>query len=1083
MRNILLIKFLFLVFISHSFPQSEARLLRFPDICADKIVFSYAGDLYLVSSNGGTARKITADIGYEMFPRFSNDGKHIAFTGQYDGNTEIYIIPSIGGEPKRLTFTATLERDDVSDRMGPNNITMGWKHNTNEIIFRSRMREFNDFKGQLYLININGNMPEQLPLPYGGFCSFSPDNSKLAFNRVFREFRTWKRYRGGMADDIWIYDFKTKETINITNHPAQDIIPMWVDDKIYFISDRDENKKMNLYSYDLNSKVIRQLTFFSEFDIKFPSNDNSSIVFENAGYIYKFDISSQKYSIVPIFINDDFVTGRNKLIDVSKSIVSYDIAPNGNRALFCARGDIFTVPKEFGTARNITNSSGIHDRSGCWSPDGKWIAYISDHTGEDEIYVISQDGSAPPTQLTNNSTCYKFNIEWSNDSKKILWSDRELQLQYVDIETKKVTIIDKSDFGLIRAYCWSPDNEWIAYVYPEETAILRIKLYSLELQKSFYASDEWFSSFSPSFSSDGKYLFFVSNRDFNPIYSQTEWNHAYRDMSRIYLLTLAKETPSPFKPKSDEVDLSPSLFENKNEKDKNSNKTKIKVDIDGLTNRIIGLPIKPANYNNLQYASGKLYYLRNTFSDSKSQLAFYDIEKLKEIELGSFNSFKISADSKKMMLLSEGNYSIIDLPTSAIKLESKLNLEDLRIVADKKAEWRQIFNESWRQMRDFLYAPNMHGVNWLKIKEQYSQLLPHINCRQDLTYVIGEMVGELNVGHAYVGGGDYPKPQKIKTGLLGAKIIKDSAGYFKIEKILKGQNWTNSRKSPLTEIGIDVKEGDFIIEINGFNALTLNNIYEALFDRAGKQTVLKVNSSPAEKGSKEITIIPIADESPLYYFNWVENNIEKVNKATDGRVGYIHIPDMGANGLNEFVKYFYPQLRKEALIIDVRGNGGGNVSPMLIDRLKREIAMVDMSRNTSPRPDPYEAFLGPKICLIDQFSASDGDLFPYRFKKYGLGKLVGRRTWGGIVGISGSLPFVDGGYLMKPEFTSYDKDGKDWIIEGVGVEPDIFIDNDPALEFSGVDQQLNKAIEEILNELEKHTYKLPPIPPFPDKSK
>lgn len=1080
------ILFLVLIFVSLN-ASEDARLLRFPAIYGDQIVFTYAGDLYSVSANGGIARKLTNHVGMELFPRFSHDGKWIAFTGQYDGNTEVYQMPAEGGVPQRLTFTAALGRDDVSDRMGPNNLVMGWKHDNKEIVFRSRKNMWNSFNGELYLVSTDGSLPNQIAVPRGCFCSFSPDDSKMAYNRVFREFRTWKRYRGGMADDIWLYDLTTHTIENLTNNPAQDIIPMWHGNKIYFLSDRGDYQRMNLFVYDLGAKQTKQLTNFTEFDIKFPSLGPNAIVFEFGGYIYKFDLANEKFNKVPVTIADDMVNGRCEIKNVTDFINSYEIASDGNRALFGARGDIFTLPAEQGPTRNLTATPGVHERDCKWSPDGKWISYVSDVSGEDEIYIEAQDGSSKPVQITSDGETYKYTPFWSPDSKKLLWSDRRQRLRYVDVDTKKVTDVVQSKVWEISEYAWSPDSKWVTYAFPEEKGMNKIYVYSLEQNFSYPVTDGWYASSGPCFSSDGNYLFFMSNRDFRPIYSWTEWNHAYQDMSRIYFVTLNKKTESPFKLKSDEVEIKK---EEKAAKGKDSKKDKteekkviVTVDIDGIVDRIIALPIQPSAFRHLTSVGDKLYYQRRGSKDDKTVLLMYDLKKQKETELGQIDGYEISADQKKILVSQQKSYAILDLPSTEIKLDKKLNLSDLQVNLNKKQEWAQIFNESWRQMREYFYAPNMHGVNWQAVKEKYQPLVKYVNHRVDLTYIIGEMIGELSVGHTYVGGGDWEKAKKIQTGLLGAKIEREKkSGYYQIKKILRGQNWDRSLISPLTEVGVDVGEGDFILAVNGQSTKEENNIYALLINTVGKQVTLKVNSKPEERGAREIVVKPIADESNLYYFDWVHANIEKVNNATNGKVGYLHVPDMSPAGLNEFVKYFYPQLKKKALIIDVRGNGGGNVSPMLIERLRREIAMIDIARNGTPSTDPDEMIWGPKVCLMDEFSASDGDLFPYRFKVHKLGKLIGKRSWGGVVGIRGSLPFLDGGDLRKPEFSRYGISGENWIIEGRGVEPDIPVDNDPYQEFIGKDQQLNKAIEVILNELKVEEKTVPPIPPFPDKS-
>lgn len=1063
------------------FADDEARLLRFPAIHGDQIVFTYAGDLFTVNAAGGIARRLTNHEGFNMFPRFSPDGEHIAFTGQYDGNTEVYLMPSQGGVPERLTYTATIDRDDVSDRMGPNNIVMGWKSDEH-ILFRSRRIEWNSFNGQLFLVSKNGGMLDQLPVIRGGFTSYSPDNSKIAFNRVFREFRTWKRYRGGQADDVWIYDFETQELTNITDNPAQDIIPMWHEDTIYFISDRYDI--MNLFSYDLNTEELTQHTDFTDFDIKFPSLGDNAIVFENGGYIYRFDLAAQDYERVPVYIHDDFAIGRGGLQNVSDNIHTYEIAPDGKRALFGARGDLFTVPAKHGNTRNLTGTPGVHERNPVWSPDGRTIAFISDKTGEDEIYVKPQDGRGEATQLTTDADTYKYALLWSPDGSKIMWSDKKLRLQYVDVETQEVTEVVQATAWEITSAAWSPDSKWIAYAKQEEKQQTTLYLYSVEDETTEPVTEGWFSSSQPHFSKDGKYLFFVSNRNFSPTYSQTEWNHAYVDMAGIYLITLAKDIESPFKPLSDEVETDDNDNDGTSESGDESDEVTVRVDIDGIKDRIAALPISGSNYWNLTSVGDRLYYQRNGSMDQQTKLFMYDLDQRSETELGTISGYRISADGKKMLVSQQGQYAIIDLPTTSIEISERLDLSDMKVDLDRQAEWHQMFNESWRQMRDFLYAPNMHGMDWEAVREQYEPLLDHVNHRADLTYLMGEMVGELNVGHAYVGGGDKPEPERIKLGLLGAQLEKDDdSGYFRITRILRGQNWDSNRRSPLTEIGVDVNEGDYIIEIDGEPTDEMANIYKALVDKADKQVTLRVNSEPREQGSRETVVVPVDDEHELYYYNWVQDNIDYVNEQTDGRVGYIHIPDMGPGGLNEFVRNYYPQLRREGLIIDVRSNGGGNVSPMIIERLRREIAMFTVARNTSVNIDPSGMHLGPKVALADEFSASDGDIFAYRFKHHNIGPVIGKRTWGGVVGIRSPLPFLDGGFLNRPEFSRFDVDAEEWVMEGVGVPPDIFVDNHPGKAYEGIDQQLDRAIEEVLQKLEEDPVHIPDPPPYPDKSR
>ena len=1100
-------------------PPDTTRLLRFPTTNDHQIIFCYAGELYTVGKEGGIGRRLTSGAGYTSFPRFSPDGAQVAFTSQYDGNTEVYVMPAEGGTPKRLTSSATLGRDDISDRMGPNNIVMAWENTKPVVVFRSRMKSFNDFIGQLFTVGLDAELPQQLPVPRGGFTSFSPDDSNMAFNRVFREFRTWKHYRGGMADDIWVYDFKNGATENLTNNPAQDICPMWgPDNKIYFISDRDG--RMNLFSTNLASKETKQLTNFKDFDIKFPSIGKESIVFEQGGYIWRYDLASGQAASIPIEIKEDFASGRSALVDASKHIESVNLAPDGERTIVVARGDLFSVPAKEGTPRNLTRTSNAHERDAVWSPDGKWIAYNSDATGENELYVRSQDGQGQPQQVTSGADTYYYKPLWSPDSKKLLWSDRLQRLRYVDLATKTVTQVDQDKYGEIEVYNWSPDSQWIAWVRPEENGLPRAYLFSIANKQRTAVTDSWYGSGEAVFSDDGKYLLLTSARDFKPTFGSEEFENVYRDMERVYLVTLAKETESPLAPRSDEVGKAEKKREKEKGKETEENKpgekpgekkpdekkpeiakakkpVVVKVDTDGIQNRIVGLEITPGNYRNLRMLDDRIFYLRRTVGDEtgedeeeerrpdkKSHLCVYNLEDRKETVLGDVNDYQITFDGKKILVKIKKDYAIIDLPKD--KLETKDHehkIEGLDMQLDRHAEWNQIYFEAWRQMRDFFFSPTMNGIDWKAMRDKYAALLPFVNHRNDLTYLLGELIGELNNGHTYVADGERPDTPRIKLGLLGAEFSRDPATRaYRIERLLPGENWDKQTRSPLTAVGINVKPGDYILAINGTPVSALPNLYDALIGTADKQVILRVNSKPSDAGARDVTVVPTADEAPLYYLAWVQKNIDEVSKKTGGDVGYIHIPDMGRPGLNEFTKLYFPQIRKKALIVDVRGNGGGFVSALVIERLRRALVMVEIARNGMPQPDPPQTFLGPMVTLIDEFSASDGDIFPYRFKTLGLGKVIGKRTWGGVIGIRDSLPLVDGGQFFKPEFAPYSKDGKEWIIEGHGVDPDIVVDNDPAKEFRGEDQQLDRAIQEMQEELKTKRYDLPPAPPYPNRN-
>jgi len=1066
-------------------------LLRFPAVHGQKVVFSYGGNLYTVARSGGVARRLTDHEGYEMFPKYSHDGTKIAYTGQYDGNTEIYIIPAEGGPAKRITYTATLNRDDIGDRMGPNNIVLDWTPDDQQVVYRSRQHSFNSFKGKLYLAPISGDISEQMPFSVGGWCSYNEDGSKMAMNHTFREFRTWKYYRGGMAPDIHLFDFKSGTSQKLVDNPAQDAFPMMHGNKVFFLSDRD--RTMNLFEYDLGTKQTKKITSFTNYDIKFPSLCKDAIAFEQAGFIHIYDIPSGKLEKLNVIIADDFSDRRGQWTEVHDAVDSYSPSPSGKRIAFGARGEVMTVPAKEGFTRNLTQSSGAHDRNVEWSPDGKTIAFISDRTGEEELYIQKSDGSEAAKALTSGGGSYKYNPLWSPDGKKILQSTKALDLYYIDVASGKKTEVFQSGAWELRDFTWSPDSRWIAYIRPDNRTHNELWLYSLDQKKHFQVTEGWYSARSPEFDPEGKYLYFVSGRDFNPTYSNTEWNHSYSDMTKPYLVTLQKDLASPFIYKNDEVEIkeeetaeaSKDKEEKKEEEKKEEEEDKgIQIDTDGMLNRIIALPVGAGTYWGMYAVNGGLYYYFNKSGQGRSKVKYFDFKSEEESNIGSFSTFYPTWDKKKVLVGKGGSYYMENLPKGELKPKNKVDLSGMKIMVNRQEEWAQIFHESWRQMRDFFYDENMHGVDWPAVKKKYEVLLPFVNHRNDLTYIIGEMIGELNVGHAYVLPGDRPEVDKIKMGLLGARYQRDKSGYYQITDIIDGANWSKRWRSPLREVGVEVNEGDYLLAINGVSTKDMKNLFEAMIGTAGQIIELTVNSTPSMNGSRTELVKPIADEAQLYYYEWVHDNIKKVDEASNGEIGYLHIPDMGPNGLNQFARYFYPQIDKKALIIDDRGNGGGNVSPMIIERLRRELAFGATWRNSKePSTRPAQIHLGPKVALVDRYSASDGDLFAYQFKHYNIGPLIGERTWGGVVGIRGSLPFVDGGSLNKPEFSHYAIDGKGFVIEGFGVEPDMEVYNDPHNEFNGQDRQLQTAIEYLKKEIKKANTDVPPIPAYPDKSK
>ncbi len=1051
---------------------NEARLLRFPATNGTDIVFSYAGDLYTAPIAGGEARRLTSHVGYEIFPRFSPDGKTIAFTGEYDGNREVYIIPADGGEPRRLTYTATNARDDVGDRMGPNNIVMTWTPNGEGVVYRNRISD--GFDGRLWTAPLSDGMPQALPLPEGGFCSYAPDGKRMAYNRVFREFRNWKYYRGGMADDIWLYDPDAKKVENLTNNVAQDICPMWIGDDIYFISDRD--RTMNLFVYHTATRQTEKITDYTDYDIKFPSTDGKQIVYEHAGYLYRFDPQTGKNEQIRITLNAENIYARTEQKHVADYVTAARLSADGKRLAVTARGEVFDVPATKGVTRNISRTPGANEREADWSPDGRYIAYISDRTGETEIYLQPAEGGEP-VQLTTGNDTYIRSLSWSPDSKTVLYTDRKNRIVTVDVASKTKNIVMQNPEQEFYGVNFSPDSRWITYTKPAANDFSVVYVYNLATKQEYPVTEKWYNSSSPVFSTDGKYLIFESDRDFNPIYGRLEWNHVYTRMGGIYLALLTNDTPSPFLPadeavnsdKEEEAGKVPAKDAKK--KDIKTEDKAVEIAPEGIAGRIVKLPLSAGNYWNL-YSDGQTVWY---YGDNGTHA--FSLKDQKD-ELIAENAVMAPMDGSKKVLYMRGNSLYVgELSTQKVTLDNKVCLDDMVAPIDYQQEWAQIFDEAWRAYRDGFYVENMHGVDWKAIKEKYAVLLPYVKTRLDLNYIIGAMIAELACGHAYVNPGEYPKPERIGMGLLGAELSRDEqTGFYRIDRILPGAPYSEKLRSPLTEPGMNIEEGDYITAIDGVPTTSVRNIYQLLIGKAGVLTELSVSSKAAADGARKVVVRPTDNEYPLYHYNWVQKNLRRVEEATDGRVGYIYIPDMGPEGLNEFARYFYPQLDKEALIIDDRANGGGNVSPMIIERLLRKPYRMTMSRTstrTGTIPDATQ--YGPKILLINKYSASDGDLFPWSFKANKLGTVIGTRTWGGIVGISGSLPYMDGTDIRVPFFTNYDAKTGQWIVENHGVDPDILIDNDPIREQSGTDQQLEKAIEVALEQL-KERKPLPGVP-------
>ena len=1099
--------------------SQESRLLRFPDIYKDKVAFVYGGDIWLASASGGVARRITSHPGRELFPKFSPNGKWIAFTGQYDGNFNVYVMPAEGGQPRQLTFYQG-SAQPLSDRMGIHNQVVTWTPDSKRIVFLSRRDASNGWIKRPFTVSLDGGLPEPLPMDQGGLLSYSADGSKLAYNMIFRNFRQWKRYTGGLAQSITVYDLKNNTSFDLPHTNFTDTFPMWHGDTIYFSSDRGPEHHLNLYSYDLGSKQVEQLTHYTEWDVMWPSLGPDAIVFENAGYLYTFDFQSKQPKQLNISIPADRPQTLKRWDNVARLVTDFDIAPDGKRAVFSARGDVFTAPAKEGSVRNLTRTTGVREHKVSWSPDGRLIAYVSDRTGEDEIYVVPQDGLGKEQQVTSGHKGFMFPPAWSPDSKKIAWADQRLNLWYTDIAEKKPVKVDTGRYGEITNYNWSPDSKWLVYDKFAENQLAVVYLYSLADGKSTAATSSMSNSYAAVFDPEGKYLYYFSDRDFNEVLGNFDFEFANPKTTRVYVVTLRKDEPSPFGVQSDETEVKKSEpspmaqdaaedpkpksgkdsktaeAEKEPGKDKGKEKEKpveVKIDLDGIEGRVVALATGPAVMRTIAAGKGYVYYLTQPVQGlsgpipgESSAIHSYDMKERKEKTLiENVQNFALSFDGSKILYEGEGGgpraahtYGIIDAKAEQKKPgDGAISLAGMKAEIDPPAEWKQMFNEVWRQERDYFFQPSMNGNDWQKIRDKYAQLLPYVADRYSLTYILGDMIGELSNSHTYVGGGDFPDLHPVNVGLLGVDFELDqSSGMYRIKKIYPGENWDPELRSPLTEPGINVKEGDYLLGVNGRSLRAPENPYELFVNTSNDVVMLTVNSKASQDGARNVQVKPINDEYNLREFNMITTNRKKVDEATGGKVGYVYLPDMGDAGLNEFVKQYFPQIRKQGIIFDVRYNGGGFVDELIFERLRRIISSMDAARNWESSTRPANTFYGSMVCLTNHYAASDGDIFSYAFKKYGLGPLIGERTWGGVRGIRGNIPLMDGGYITRPEFSLYGMDSK-WIIENHGVQPDIVVENRPEEVVKGRDPQLERAIQEVMKLIQQNPKKLPGRPP------
>jgi tricorn protease len=1068
------------------YSQVNARMLRYPDVSATHICFVYAGDIWVVTKEGGTAHRLSSPRGEESFPRFSPDGSKIAFSGNYDGNTDIYLISAMGGDLQRLTHHG------MPDRI------IDWYPDGEAILYASSMASGRQRYSQFYSIAKEGGLPEKLPVPYGEFGSISPDGKILAYMPISRDFRTWKRYRGGMAPDIWLFDLNQKKAKNITNNPANDAHPMWHGNTLYFLSDRGLNQRHNIWAIDMEGQGERQVTHFNNFDIHFPAIGPSEIVFEAGGKLYLLDLENENQTQVDINLVTDQITLKPHKENVSKLVQNAEISPQGKRALFEARGEVFSVPAEHGVIRNLTASPGVAERFPAWSPDGEHIAYWSDRSGEYELTVCSAKDGSQEQKLSSYGPGYRYQIYWSPDSQKIAFVDKSMSIHIYDLETQKTV---KADQGLwmyegdLRNFKpgWSPDSRWLAYSRGEANRLNNLYLFDTKENKRYQVTSSFYNDSQPVFDPGGKYLYFFSNRTFSPIYGDTDNSFLYANTTNIVAVSLKPDIPSLLAPRNDEEEAKKEEAAEKEkdqkeeaDKEKKPEKEEVKavdITIQDFEKRLVVLPPKPGNYNNLQAAEGKILYQRFPRTGSGEEanpLVYYDTKEREEKTiLGDVDGYRLSADGKKVLVWKRQSASIVDVAPNQ-KMEKPLRTDELEMMVDPRAEWRQIFTDAWRLCRDFFYDQGMHGVDWEAMRKQYGTLLKDAVTRWDVNYVIGELIAELNASHTYRGGGDTESETRMGVGYLGIDWEIDS-GAYRIAKIIEGAPWDSEVKSPLHMPGVEAKEGDYILAVNGTPLDISKSPWAAFQGLAGKTVELTVNSKPTIEGAREVIVETLASETRLRNLAWIEQNRKYVEDHSNGRIGYIYVPDTSIGGQNELVRQFLAQFHKEGLIVDERFNSGGQIPDRFIELLKRPALAFWAVRDGKDWQWPPVAHFGPKAMLINGWSGSGGDAFPDYFRKAGLGPLIGTRTWGGLIGMSGIPQLIDGGVATVPTFRMYDPDGK-WFKEGHGVDPDIEVKEDPALLAEGTDPQLKRAVEEVLKMLGEKPFVKPPRPAYEDRT-
>ena len=1057
--------------------QIDARLMRYPSVSATQIAFTYANDLWLVPKTGGLAQRLSTPKGEESFARFSPDGRELAFSANYDGNLDIYILPVGGGIPSRVTH------HPAADRM------VGWFPDGKSILFASAMESGRDRFSRLFQVPREGGLPQALPVPYGEFGALSPDGKVLAYTPLSTDFRTWKRYRGGMASEIWFYDLEKKTSQRLpSENGSNDSMPMWHGDTLYFLSDRDGAQRNNIWAFDLKTRACRQITFFKEFDVHFPAIGPGDLVLEAGGRLYRLELPSERMVEVKVEVVTDRTALKPRAENAARLIRSASPSPQGKRAIFEARGDLFSVPAEKGYVVNLTRSPGVAERFPAVSRDGRTVAYFSDRSGEYELCLRAADGTGEERQVTHMGPGFRYSITWSPDGKRVVFADQAMRINVCEVETGKVQAVDKGHFmmdGALEEFhvSWSADSRWFTYARDTPNRNSVVMLYDTRQGKLAQATSPFFNAGDASFDPEGNYLFISTGQAFSPSYSDLDGTWIYQATTRLAALPLRRDVASPLAPKND-ADAKEEKKDDKKEDKKDEKKPSgVEIDLEGLEDRMVLLPPAAGNFADLAAVKGKFLYRRvvqtGPEGENKGTLCYYDLEEREEKTiLADVDGATPTADGTKVLVARKDAFAFLDLKPDQ-KLDKRMPTSELPMVLDPAAEWRQVFNDAWRFQRDMFYDPGMHGVDWQAMRVRYGKLLDGCTTREDVNFVIGELISELSASHAYRSGGDVEMPLQQGVGLLGADFTLEN-GCYRIKKILRGARWDAQARSPLGQPGLNIKEGEYLLAVNHVALDTSKDPWAAFQGLAGKTVLLTLNTRPSTEGARDVLVETIPSEVRLRNQAWVEARREYVERVSGGRLGYLYVPDTGTGGQNDLVRQFRGQWDKPGLIIDERFNSGGQIPDRFVEMLGRKVTNYWGVRDGKDWQWPAIAHSGPMAMLINGWSGSGGDCFPFYFKKAGLGPLIGRRTWGGLIGISGAPPLIDGGNVTVPTFGIYSTEGQ-WIIEGHGVDPDLEVMDDPALTALGQDPQLDRAIKEVLAALDSNPPKPPAKPAYPVK--